>query len=112
MYLFDRYFSSDISLLEKGLDYLYGLHDTDVSYSSAFYYLNLSAEKGNRNAYKLLYEYFNSVSGTIKEESKQLVEFMGALNRAVEEGDPQSCYLYGVSKLNKENDDWLFYKGL
>ena len=112
MKIIDKLFKSQYELLEKGYDYLYGIHGCPVNPILAYKYFQMAAEKGNKTAQDFLVHTFVSGKAELSEGWKEVFPTLRNVRIAVENGDPAACFLYGVGKLNTESDDYMYHKGL
>lgn len=112
MKLFKKLFNNSYSILEEGVDYLFGLKKKPVNIKKAYKYLVLSAEKGNTEASKILQIFFKPDCSELKDDAKEIYPVVKQLRLDVEKGVPEACYLWGIKKLNEPKDSYLFKKGL
>lgn len=112
MKLFDKIFKSQYDLLELGNEYFYGIHGKESNLDLAYEYFLMAAKKGNQTAATLLDNTFVPGKPEIKEEMADIYKLMKCMRLAVETGDPQACFFYGVGKLSQESDDYMYRKGL
>lgn len=112
MNLFDRFFKSSNDLVEIATQYLFGLGGKDVNLSLAHQYLVLAAKKGNVNAVNTLDLFFKKGTDELCLEMKNGFEAFRQLRLAVEAGEPEACFLYGIGKLSDDADDYMYNKGL
>lgn len=112
MKLFDRLFKSSNDLVEIATQHLFGLEGKVVNLSLAHQYLALAAKRGNVSAVNTLEIFFKPGTDELCPEMKNWFEAFRQLRLAVEAGQPEACYLYGVGKLSDDSDDHLYRKGL
>lgn len=112
MKLFSKFFNNSYSLLEKGIDYLFGLKNKSVNIKTAYEFFVLSAEMGNSYASQILQKFFKPNCAELNDDFKEKYPLLKQLKLDVEKGDPQACFLWGIEKLNEPKDSYLFKKGL
>ena len=106
--LIDRLFGSPIALAEKGTDYLFGLNGCELNLNMAYEYFSLASKKGNKNAKDTLELFFAPGKAELSQDMKDGFDVLRKLRLAVEDGDPSSCFLYGVGKLSDDADDYMY----